>query len=535
MNSDTTLLTLVQTDNGKNEGNFKYREHIFTDKNLDFYESSLLQGIKLVRNTLTTAAKPFSGVLPQELATEIDAIDINRPHDEVSDALAELKAIYLDHAVYFHHPRYVAHLNCPVMVPALLAEILSSSINSSVDTWDQSAGATLIEQKLIDWTAEKIGLGAYADGIFTSGGTQSNLMAILLARDNFCSGKWPECNNRTQGLPDQFRKLRIFSSEASHFSVQKAAAILGLGYESVITVPCDRYFRMDIQALKRSIGSCLADGLIPMAIVATAGTTDFGSIDPLPEIAEVSRTHGLWLHVDSAYGCGLLVSRKFRHLLAGIESADSVTVDYHKSFLQPVSCSAFLVKDKRHFAAIRHHADYLNPESEAEDAVPNLVEKSIQTTRRFDALKLWLTLRTLGADQIGAAFDHTVHLAKQTYLLLLSDPGIVTLHQPQLGTVVFRYRPSRRHSDQELDDANAYIRKALLRSGEALIAGTKVRDRRYLKFTLLNPCTTIHDMQAVLKLIKHHGQIYFKKQGQKPKHAAVGLVAQTFMGDVCDA
>ncbi len=535
MNNENVILKAVKTSAEKNRQQSLNPYFIFNDKNLTHYKESLLTGIELIQKSMSAAVKPFSGILPHELAAQFKAIDLNQSCDRLGDALAEIEQLYLEHAIYFHHPQYVAHLNCPVAIPALLAELLLTSINSSVDTWDQSAGGTLIEQKLIDWTAERIGLGSRADGIFTSGGTQSNLMAMLLARDSFCAKKWPHNDNKTQGLAQDFRKLRIFSSQMSHFSVQKAAAILGLGYDAVVPVPCDRYFKMDVTALAQTVERCSAEGLIPMAVVATEGTTDFGSIDPLPDIAELCRRRQLWLHVDAAYGCGLLVSPKFRHLLAGIESADSVTVDYHKSFLQPVSCSAFLVKDKRHLAVVTHHAEYLNPLSQVSEGTPNLVNKSLQTTKRFDALKLWLTLRTMGADQLGAAFDLNIHLAKQTYLLLLSEQSIETIHQPQLSTLVFRYRPSRRHSERDIDKVNAYIRKALFRSGEAVIAGTKVHGKQYLKFTLLNPLTTIQDMQAVLKLIKHHGQEYFnagdKAVKQLPSHAA----NQDFIKEACDA
>lgn len=535
MNRETFTLKAVKSPAEKHREPSSNHYFIFNDKNLNHYQDSLLQGIALIQKSLSAAGKPFSGILPQELAAQFNAIDLDQAHDRLADALAEIEELYLNHAVYFHHPHYVAHLNCPIAIPAILAELLLTSINSSVDTWDQSAGGTLIEQKLVDWTAEKIGLGTQADGIFTSGGTQSNLMAMLLARDSFCAKTWPHNDTKTQGLPQDFGKLRIFSSQMSHFSVQKAAAILGLGYDAVIAVPCDRYFKMDVPALQHAIEQCRAEGLIPMAVVATAGTTDFGSIDPLPDIAEVCRLHDLWLHVDAAYGCGLLVSPKFRHLLAGIEHADSVTVDYHKSFLQPVSCSAFLVKNKRHLAVVTHHAEYLNPLSQADDGTPNLVNKSIQTTKRFDALKLWLTLRTMGADRLGAAFDQVIHLAKQTYLLLLSEQSIEVIHQPQLSTLVFRYRPSRRHSEQHLNDVNAYIRKALFRSGEAVIASTKVEGKRYLKFTLLNPLTTIQDMQAVLKLINHHGQSYFNAAEQTARQAANQDFSHDFIREACDA
>lgn len=534
MNNETVLLKTVESNPEQNLRSFKYRDVIFTDKNLPVYRESLIKGIELIEKNMLSVGKPFSGISPHELAEKFSAIDLNQSHDQLLDLLDEIKSLYLDHAIYFHHPHYAAHLNCPVTVPAILAELLLSSINSSMDTWDQSAGGTLIEQKLIDWNLEKIGFGKQADGIFTSGGTQSNLMAILLARDSYCATKWPNHNTKMQGLPHDCHKLRIFSSQVSHFSVQKAAAILGLGYDSVISVPCDRYFKMDVVALKKAIENCLSDGFLPMAVVATAGTTDFGSIDPLPEIARVSRLYKLWLHVDAAYGCGLLVSQKFRHLLVGIEHAHSVTVDYHKSFLQPVSCSAFFVKDKRHFAVLTHHADYLNPLSQTDEGISNLVNKSIQTTRRFDALKLWVTLRTMGADQLGAAFDYNIHLAEQTYLLLLSEPSIEVIHQPQLSTLVFRYRPSRQHPQQDLDEANLHIRRALFRSGEAVIAGTRVHGRQYLKFTLLNPMATIQDMQSILKLIRRYGQSYF---GSSHKHLPCSgdqSEDESFMQELCD-
>lgn len=535
MNQEITMLKAVKNDTDLDRQSCRYRHFIFADGNLSAYRKQLIEGIEQIEKSMSSADKPFSGILPHELADTFKAIDLNQPFANLGDALSEIETLYLDHAIYFHHPHYAAHLNCPVVMSSIVAELLLTSINSSVDTWDQSAGGTLIEQKLIDWTADKIGLGKWADGVFTSGGTQSNLMAMLLARDTYCAKTWPDRNIKTQGLPEHFGKLRIFSSEISHFSVQKAAAILGLGHDAVVSVPCDRYFKMDVAALENAIKNCLAQGLLPMAVVATAGTTDFGSIDPLTKIAEISRRHRLWLHVDAAYGCGLLVSRKFRHLLAGIEQADSVTVDYHKSFLQPVSCSAFLVKKKKHLAVVTHHADYLNPQSQSDEGTPNLVNKSIQTTRRFDALKLWLSLRTLGADQLGEAFDRNIHLAKQIHLLLLSEPDIEVIHQPQLSTLVFRYRPSFQIREQEIDCVNQHIRKALFRSGEAVIAATKVRNRQYLKFTLLNPLTTIQDMQKVLRLIKQHGQNYFSPSGDEVTFRENSSERTARLQEVCDA
>ncbi|MFC3533838.1 pyridoxal phosphate-dependent decarboxylase family protein [Vogesella facilis] len=483
------------------------KRHLFNQHNLAAYRQGMEQSLQLVSHRLAAVSQPFSGVLPQELAPAFAGIDLEQPAADQAAVLAELATLYLDDAVYFHHPRYLAHLNCPVLLPSLMAELILSAFNSSLDTWDQSAGGTLIEQKLIDWTLGHLGLGADADGVFTSGGTQSNLMALLLARDSYYARRGHSVQHA--GLPADAGRLRILCSSASHFSVQKSAALLGLGYEAVISVPCDARQCMDMAALQAELARCQAAGLLPLAVVATAGTTDFGSIDPLPDIAAQCRQHDIWLHVDAAYGGALLLSPTRRHWLHGIEFADSVTVDYHKSFFQPVSCSAFFARERRHFTHLTWHADYLNPLSAAQEGTPNLVNKSIQTTRRFDALKLWLTLRSMGGAEIGAMFDRVIELAQQGYAMLRAEPWLQFAAAPQLSTLVLRFAPAAALGDDALlDAANVYIRKAIFRSGEAVIAATKLGGRQYLKFTLLNPETTLADLAAVAALIRHHGEAY---------------------------
>ncbi|MER5706620.1 aspartate aminotransferase family protein [Streptomyces sp. NPDC002122] len=470
------------------------RSHLLNDATAESYRRSVTEGVERVADKLAATRRPFTGVTPAELAPVIDAVDLDRPLGDSSAALDELEDVYLRDAVYFHHPRYLGHLNCPVVIPAVLGEAVLSAVNSSLDTWDQSAGGTLIERKLIDWTTGRIGLGPAADGVFTSGGTQSNLQAMLLARE--------------EAKTDDLAKLRVFSSECSHFSVQKSATLLGLGADAVISIPVDRNKRMQSVVLAAELEACRAEGLVPMAIVATAGTTDFGSIDPLPEVAALAEEYGAWMHVDAAYGCGLLASLTRRHLLDGIERADSVTVDYHKSFFQPVSSSALLVRDGATLRHATYHADYLNPRRTIAEQIPNQVDKSLQTTRRFDALKLWMTLRVMGADGVGELFDEVCDLAREGFELLAADPRYDVVVAPQLSTLVYRYIPSAVTSPAEIDRANLYARKALFASGEAVVAGTKVDGRQYLKFTLLNPETTAADIAAVLDLIAGHAEQY---------------------------
>lgn len=485
------------------------RSHLLNGQNAESYRRSVIAGVDRVAAHLATADRPFTGISPERLAPEISAIDLDRPLGDPGSALDELERVYLRDAVYFHHPRYLAHLNCPVVIPAVVAEAVLSAINSSLDTWDQSAGGTLIERRLIDWTAARIGLGEAADGVFTSGGTQSNLQALLLAREEAClraAGDTPATPPRADVLP----RLRVLASEVAHFSVTKAATLLGLERDAVVTVHCDDHRRMRPSALARELDRCRAHGLIPMAVVATAGTTDFGSIDPLPQVADLCAEAGVWLHVDAAYGCGLLVSRR-RHLLAGIERADSVTVDFHKSFFQPVSSSALLVRDRSTLRHVTYHADYLNPEWRLEQRLPNQVDKSLQTTRRFDALKLWLTLRVMGADGIGALFDTVIDLAAEAWALLDADPRFEVVTRPRLSTLVFRYvahdSTTTGHSagpEALLDAANLHAADALAATGQAVIARTTIGGRHYLKFTLLNPDIVLGDIAEVLDLIAGH-------------------------------
>ncbi|AZS71096.1 pyridoxal-dependent decarboxylase [Streptomyces lydicus] len=512
------------------------RAYLLNNGTAGRYHSAVTESVTRISAKIAGTTRPFTGITVDGLTPTVSGVDLDAPLHDAAAALDELEEVYLRDAVYFHHPRYLAHLNCPVVIPALVGEAVLSAVNSSLDTWDQSAGGTLIERRLIDWTAERIGLGEAADGIFTSGGSQSNLQAMLLARDEACrrelaregatspkfstppplSTSFERGDPHEQGGPpsrltDVLPRLRILTSECSHFSIRKSATLLGMGAEAVIAVPSDENKRMRTDKLAAELARCERDGLIPMAVVATAGTTDFGSIDPLPEIAGLCAGYGAWMHVDAAYGCGLLVSRR-RDLLSGIERADSVTVDYHKSFFQPVSSSAILVRDRATLKHVTYHADYLNPRRMVEQRIPNQVDKSIQTTRRFDALKLWLTLRIMGAQAVGELFDEVVDRAADAWKLLHDDPRFDVVVEPRLSTLVFRYVPTTDQDPELSDRVNLHAREALFASGEAIVASTVVDGRHYLKFTLLNPETTLEDIATVLDLIAEHAGSFLAEQ-----------------------
>ena len=492
--------------------------HLFNSRNSTRYVAQVLQGVNVVATKLDRTTQPFTGVGPADMKARIGAVDLDRPLPDTAAALEELESVYLRDAIYFHDAKYAAHLNCPVVIPALVGEAILSAVNSSMDTWDQSAGATMIERRLIDWTAERLQLGAAADGVFTSGGSQSNLQALLIARNHAVAGLRHLPENARLRLPSLLEKLRIFTSADSHFSIQKSASMLGLGFDAVTSVPCAPDHRMDPAALAEAMAEAQDAGLVPMAVVATAGTTDFGAVDPLAELAALARAYGAWFHIDAAYGGGLMVSNRYRHLLDGTRLADSVTVDFHKTFFQPVSSSALLVRDRAMLRHVTYYADYLNPESAARAEIPNQVDKSIQTTRRFDALKLWLTLRIMGAEALGALFDEAIDLAARVGSVLATDDDFELAAEPQLSTLVFRYRPragGAQLSDDEADTLNPAIRAAVFASGKAVVAGTTVNGRHYLKFTLLNAEATLEDIREIIELLRRTG---------------AGLVARTSAG-----
>jgi L-2,4-diaminobutyrate decarboxylase len=413
----------------------------------------------------------------------------------------QLRAV-VSNSVMVSHPFTAAHLHCPPLLPALAAEVVIGALNQSMDSFDQAPVATVVEQKMIRWLCGEAGLPATAAGTFTTGGSQSNYLALLLARDETTHKHW-NCRVQKSGLPPEARRLRIFCSEVAHFTVEKSAAQLGLGTDAVVRVDVDRHFRMNPGALRNSLEAAQSAGLIPMAIVATAGTTDFGSVDPLLELSSLARAVGAWLHVDAAYGGALLFSTQHRDKLQGIEAADSLGIDFHKLFWQPIPCSAFLLRDLRHFDSIKLHTDYLNPELHEGAGIPNLVTTSLLTTRRFDALKLWISLQTVGRSRLMAMIDRTIELANHAAKLIRESPRLELLCDPQLSTVVFRYRPSNAEADSEL--INAALRQHLFDRGLAVIGHTRIRNRQCLKLTCMNPTVTELQLEELVKMIVEQG------------------------------
>ena len=460
------------------------------------------QAVEAAAQMLTTAlpAGPCSGLSPADLDGLLQAEICPAAGRPLSQVLEGVHAV-VRHSVALWHPNVVAHLHCPVTIPALAAEIVVSALNQSMDSFDQAPAATIIEQQMTAWLCALAGFPVTAGGTFTAGGTQSNFMALLLARDHFLREHW-RWDAARFGLPPDALRLRILCSEAAHFSIEKSALQLGLGTAAVERVETAAG-TMSVDRLEQRISRLRRDGYQPFAIAATAGTTDFGAIDPLGAIAEIAARERIWLHVDAAYGGALLMSPRFRSRLDGVASADSITLDFHKAFFQPISCGAFLLRDAERFQLIRMHADYLNPAKNEAEGRPDLVTRSILTTRRFDALKLWISLQTIGADGYAEMVDRLVELAQQAAASLAANPRFALLHRPEFSCLVFRYIPANPEVDP--DAVNAALPRRLFDRGQAVLGHTIADGRPCLKFTLINPCIVAEDIERLIALIERAG------------------------------
>lgn len=469
------------------------------------YEQAMNTAVKAVSDWLQND-KMYTGGSIKELRSQI-AFNPAKDGLGVDKALERLVELFLNKSLKVHHPHSLAHLHCPTMVTSQIAEVLINATNQSMDSWDQSPAGSLMEVQLIDWLRQKVGYGAGQAGVFTSGGTQSNLMGVLLARDWAIAKHWKNADGKEwsvqqDGIPaDAMQAVKVICSENAHFSVQKNMAMMGMGFQSVVTVPVNDNAQMDTVVLAKTMADLKADGKIVACVVATAGTTDAGAIDDIKAIRKLCDDFGAWLHIDAAWGGALILSNEYRDMLDGIELSDSITLDFHKHFFQSISCGAFLLKDEQNYRFMHYEAEYLNSAYDEEHGVPNLVSKSLQTTRRFDALKLWMTIEALGEELYGSMIDHGVKLTRQVADYIKSTDGLELLIEPQFASVLFRV-VLKEYPTHLIDSLNQNVADELFAKGEANIGVTRVidknRDVQSLKMTTLSPIATLDNVQALL-------------------------------------
>ena len=436
----------------------------------------------------------FSGINPYQLRRQIEKIGLLQEDGLGFDRTLQLvKDEILPHLLRTWSRSYMPHLHSPALLESLSAEMIISAFNDSMDSWDQGPAATEVEAMVIKELLRLFGFDRECgDGAFTSGGSQSNLTAITAARDKVLMNKF-SWDVKKKGLIPDFHRLRLYTSEISHFSMDKSAHLLGLGYDAVRHIKVNDRCQVDIPSFEKMLKEDSEKGLIPFMAVATLGTTDYGSIDDVGKMRRLSDSYGMHLHLDAAYGSALILSDKEKKRLGSIELADSITIDFHKMFLLPISCSAVLFKDKKDLEPFLLHADYLNREEDEEDGYLNLVGKGIQTTRRFDALKVLFSCKARGRREYASIIEKSLSNAEYVYRILSGDESFIAPVKPELSSVVFALKGG--------DDLNRRVRRTLLEEG--CVIGQTVKDGSVmLKLTLLNPNLEKEDLENLKKHIK---------------------------------
>ncbi|MEW2557222.1 pyridoxal phosphate-dependent decarboxylase family protein [Streptomyces griseorubiginosus] len=454
--------------------------------------TSLRPLLDTVLDALEEGTRLRSGPLPAGGPTEVaerlrSAMGDVFPDEGDPDALRHLVRAVAEGAADPADPLCTAHLHCPPLPVAAAADLAVSILNPSMDSWDQAPAASELESLVTRALAEEVyadafrgaGLHRYAapprgatsphqpDALITTGGTESNQIALLLARETLGPG------------------VRLVCGENAHHSLPRSAWLLGLPEPVIVPTPTGT---LDPAALDKALHG-------PSVIVATAGTTDAGLIDPLPEIAALCAHRGARLHIDAAYGGGLLFSTRHRAKLTGLSVADTVTLDLHKLGWQPVAAGLLAVRDENDLAALNHRADYLNADDDTEAGLPDLLGRSLRTTRRPDVLKIAVTLKTLGRAGLAALVDQVCSTAQEFAALVERHPGFELHAPPTISTVLFR--PAN-----ATDDAVAAVRRQLLTDGRAVLGRARAANRLWLKATLLNPTTRPAHLTALLHLVE---------------------------------
>ncbi|MCX5047453.1 aminotransferase class V-fold PLP-dependent enzyme [Streptomyces sp. NBC_00201] len=431
---------------------------------LDTVLDALAEGARARRGPL-----PAGG--PDAVAARVRAAagDV-LPQDGDPDALRTLVHALAEGAADPADPLCAAHLHCPPLAVATAADLAASVLNPSLDSWDQAPAASELEALVTRALAREAGA---CDALVTTGGTESNQLALLLAREAHGAG------------------VRLVCGANAHHSLPRAAWLLGLPDPVIVPAPAGT---LDPAALDEAL-TALPGPHGSVVVAATAGTTDAGLIDPLPEIAALCSAHHARLHIDAAYGGGLLFSDRHRGKLAGLDHAHTITLDLHKLGWQPVAAGILAVRHPRDLAALTQHADYLNADDDTAAGLPDLLGRSLRTTRRPDVLKIAVTLKTLGRTGLGALVDQVCDRAQEFAALVHEHPGFELHDRPTISTVLFR--PAH-----TTDDAIAAVRRELLHQGRAVLGRARLDGRLWLKATLLNPHTRPDDLATLLTLVE---------------------------------
>lgn len=401
--------------------------------------------------------------------------------------LLKLREDILSANLHIHHPRNMGHQVAPPLPIAALCDLVAALSNQAMAVYETGPSATMLERQVLQWLGTLIGWDE-CEGVLTSGGAQANLTALLAARQKMATG-----NIWKFGVAQESSPLKILASEHAHYSVSRAAGIMGLGLDAVIKIPADKHGRMDTGALKIIHQHIESSKSKVMAVVATAGCTPTGSVDPLPEIATYCHEHDLWLHVDGAHGASALLSSRYRSILHGIELADSIVWDGHKLLYTPAAVSAVLFKHPGNsYLAFSQDASYLFQGKSQEEEIFNTSYRTLECTKRMMGLKLWFGFSLYGVNGLGELINQVFATAKLLAEKIRALEGFELLMPPQTNIVCFRYGSG----DQST------LRKKLVETGSFYITQVTLDETTWLRTTIMNPLTTADDLDALLEEIR---------------------------------
>jgi glutamate/tyrosine decarboxylase-like PLP-dependent enzyme len=408
------------------------------------------------------------------------------------------------------HPRFFGYVASPATPVGAFADLIASALNSNVTSWRSGPAATEIERTVVRWLGSLIGYGEDARGLLTSGGSMANMTALLIAQ-RVKTGR--EASRK--GLWRSDAPMTVYASEQVHMSIPKAADILGFGRDQVRLIGCDDQFRMNAGLLRERIAADLQNGLRPFCIVASAGTTNTGAVDPLSEIADIAKEFALWFHVDGAYGAPAALDETKRSLFVGLARADSVSLDPHKWLYAPLDCGCLLFRDEAQarIAFGDEDADYIKVLEQDADESCGFWNYGPELSRRFRALKIWLTLRYYGVSRIAAAITEDNALAGYLAELVEQAEDFELLAQPQLSICCFRYVPAAMRSrltdaqenkaiESELNQLNERTMYAIQRGGRAYLSSATIHGKFALRACITNFRTTRGDIEQTLQIIR---------------------------------
>ncbi|MEO5903650.1 MAG: pyridoxal-dependent decarboxylase [Gemmatimonadaceae bacterium] len=411
---------------------------------------------------------PIAPMVSPGDTTRLTTSSVPENAEPMNRILGDLDAVVMPGILHWGHPKFVAYFGSTSNGPALLGEIAAAALNVSAMTWRTSPAATELEMVVLDWIRQMVGLPESFTGLVYDTASTGVLHAMAAARE----GKGGDIRGRGMFGRNDLPRYRLYSSDQAHSSLEKAAIVLGFGEENVVHVPCDNSFRLDVSALRNAIDTDIRDGFVPLAVVATVGTTSTASIDPVAAISEVCREHDVWLHIDAAYGGPFAILQEGRYAFDGAEHADSIVLNPHKWLFVPLDFSTLYVRKpdllREVFSLTR---EYLK--LDASGGAINYMDYGYQLGRRFRALKAWMTFRAFGRSGIESRIRENCRLAAHFARLVSGNP-LFELAAPQLmGVVAFRFLPELADG-AKIDRLNEEIVQKVNDSGRAYITHTRL-------------------------------------------------------------